>query len=231
MNYYNHGLEEEKAHKLFSHVFGGDTPPLSSLGQFTKDLHNNYSNTQIFNENDAKHLFDPEGPRQILQAQDQANRTMAYSDDPLLSSASHANSLVEHTFYGTSNLWDVRGFRGIHHQHDMNFTDLTEKQPMQLASELETKGLQEMLLQKKEVSLTELEPPNDAVDLSTLTNSKALSHKRFTSELLPLKKTIPDAPSGWWDSLGNLSYMAEKQENQFDRLYRNVQPLGSAFTR
>lgn len=228
MNFYNKGLEDEKAHKMFSHVFGGESPPLASLGNFALDLYNNYENRQIFSDEDAKYLFSFEGPKEIAKQDNESGRTMSYDDDPLLSSASHASSMIQHQYYGTRNRWDARGYKNGYNEYNLDYTSLQQPIP-QIASELESKGMKEFLLQKRQLTPS-LEPANDALR-SEVVNGAALSHKRFVNDLLPLKKNVPAAPSGWWDSMGNHSYMAEEQETRFDGLHRQVQPLGSAFSR
>lgn len=232
MNIYNLGLEEEKTHKMFSHVFGGQTPALGALGPYSVETLNNYENRQFFDDGSIKSLFDPEGPREKARQQDEIlrSRVFRFDDDPLKSSASHAHSMIQHQFYGTRNRWGVRGFHAGHHDHVMSESDFNTQRPARIASELESKNMNSTLTQKKKEGLSSLVRMNSA-ELSKFEDGRALSHKRFTTDLLPLKKTIPDAPSGWWDSLGNMSYAAEEGDAGFARLHRQIQPVGTAFTR
>lgn len=234
MNIYNLGLEEEKAHKMFSHVFGGQTPALGALGPYSLETLNNYENRQLFDDESIKALFNPEGPREKARQDDEIarSRVFRFDDDPLKSSASYAQSIIQHQFYGTRNRWGVRGFHAGHHDHVMSESDFNTQRPAQIASELESKKMNSTLTQKRKNGLSSLVQMNSAIEeLSKNEDGRALSHKRFTADLLPLKETIPDAPSGWWDTLGNMSYTAEEGDRAFGRLHRQIQPVGTAFTR
>ena len=228
MNHFNLSLEEEKAHKMHTHVFAGiDGPPLGALGPYAIETLNNYENRQLFDDGDARLLVTPNDPHINEGGQESVLR---FDDDPLKSSASHALSLVKHQVYGTRNLWNIRGFLTGYHDHMMDIDTLKQQKPSRIAPELEYKAMEKTLSEKKSKTVDTFDPPNDAI-LANQYDTEASSHRRFVTDLLPLKKSIPNAPSNWYNSLGNMSYVAEEADLQFLRRFNNLQPIGSAFTR